>query len=293
MFTVVIPLYNKELSIKNTINSVLKQSYFNFEIIIVNDGSTDNSAQIVEAISDERIHLINQNNQGVSAARNRGIQEANYDWIAFLDGDDLWNTNHLQEIIEMIKKFPDEKVFVTSFEFSNKQMMFKHPRTEKISRIENYFKEAINEYIMWTSIVVVHKSCFEKVGKFNKKLNRGEDLDLWARLARNYKIIKNTTVTAVYRIDAENRTSLSKNLEKTFAYNLNFDLNNSKDENRYFRYILLKRCYEYILARDLKSLVNLKKKYPKINYIIIFSFSLKESIKRLTRIKTKFNQFYN
>src|SRR5690554_5521626 len=97
MFSVVIPLYNKELSISNTIQSVLDQTFQNFEIVIVNDGSTDNSVKEVEKFDDKRIRLIHQENQGVSAARNRGIKEARYEWIAFLDGDDLWEKEHLEE----------------------------------------------------------------------------------------------------------------------------------------------------------------------------------------------------
>lgn len=86
MFSVVIPLYNKELSIGNTIQSVLDQTCQDFEIIVVNDGSTDNSAAVVEAIEDDRIRLIHQENQGVSAARNRGIEETRGEWVAFWMG---------------------------------------------------------------------------------------------------------------------------------------------------------------------------------------------------------------
>src|SRR5690554_6433425 len=190
MFSVVIPLYNKELSITNTAQSVLDQTYQNFEIVIINDGSTDSSIKAVEAINDNRIRLIHQENQGVSAARNRGIKEAKYEWIAFLDGDDLWEPNHLEEITKMMNLYPEEKVFVTSFVYSDNRQMFKQPRATPIFKIANYFKEAIKENLMWKSIVVVNKECIAKVGEFNEKLNRGEDLDLWARLAREYAITK-------------------------------------------------------------------------------------------------------
>lgn len=289
MFSVVIPLYNKELSIKNTIQSVLNQSYQNFEIIVINDGSTDESAKIVETISDERIRLIQQKNQGVSAARNRGIQEASNEWIAFLDGDDIWSQEHLQEITIMMRKFPEEKIFVTSFEYSDKRPMFRHPRKEAIFKIDNYFKDAIKEYLMWTSIVVVHKSCFKKIGGFNEKLNRGEDLDLWVRLVRNYNIIKSIKITAIYKIDAENRTYLSKDLKKTFTYNLNFDLNNSKDEDKYYKDLILKRCYEYALEKDFKSIKKFKKKYPEINLNDVFLFILRKTISRIKTRNTKIN----
>src|SRR5690554_6231035 len=238
MFSVVIPLYNKELSIRNTIQSVLDQTCQDFEIVVVNDGSTDNSAAVVEAIEDDRIRLIHQKNQGVSAARNRGIKEARYEWIAFLDGDDLWGKAHLQEISLMMQKFPNEKVFVTSFEYSDKRPMFRHPRSEPIFKVENYFKEAMKESLMWTSIVVVHKSCIDVVGGFNETLNRGEDLDLWARLARAYEIVKSERLTAVYRIEAENRSQSLFDKKKLLVFNYRFSDAESKDEVAYFKDII-------------------------------------------------------
>ena len=93
MFSVVIPLYNKELSIINTIQSVLDQTFQNFEIVVVNDGSTDRSVEMVEQFNDPRIRIINKSNGGVSSARNRGIQEAKYELVAFLDADDFWEQN--------------------------------------------------------------------------------------------------------------------------------------------------------------------------------------------------------
>src|SRR5690606_19840867 len=238
MFSVVIPLYNKELSIRNTIQSVLDQTCQDFEIVVVNDGSTDNSAAVVEAIEDDRIRLIHQKNQGVSAARNRGIEEARCEWIAFLDGDDLWDKMHLREISLMMKKFLNEKVFVTSFEYSDKRPMFRHPRSEPIFKVENYFKEAMKESLMWTSIVVVHKSCIDEVGGFNEKLSRGEDLDLWARLAKKYPIIKSVALTATYRVEAENRTSITKDVERSHVYYLDFSNASDFYEREYYKDVL-------------------------------------------------------
>jgi len=249
MFSVVIPLYNKELSIRNTIQSVLDQTCQDFEIVVVNDGSTDNSAAVVEAIEDDRIRLIHQKNQGVSAARNRGIEEARYEWIAFLDGDDLWGKAHLQEISLMMQKFPNEKVFVTSFEYSDKRPMFRHSRSEPIFKVENYFKEAMKESLMWTSIVVVHKSCIDEVGGFNENLKHGEDLDLWARLAKQYHIVKSEKITGVYRIEAENRNISSFNPNKSMIFNYRFNDASSPDEILYYKHKVINELRSYLRTR--------------------------------------------
>jgi glycosyltransferase involved in cell wall biosynthesis len=107
MFSVVIPLYNKAHTIKVTLNTVLSQSYGDFELIVVNDGSTDGGETIVAEFRDPRIRLINQLNQGVSIARNNGILASNRPYIALLDGDDEWLPNYLDTMRAAIKKFPD------------------------------------------------------------------------------------------------------------------------------------------------------------------------------------------
>jgi len=284
MFSVVIPLYNKELSIRNTIQSVLDQTCQDFEIVVVNDGSTDNSVAVVEAIDDDRIRLIHQKNQGVSAARNRGIQEARYEWIAFLDGDDLWDKAHLQEIALMMQRFLGENVFVTSFEYSDKRPMFRHTRSEPIFKVEDYFREAMKESLMWTSIVVVHKSCIDVVGGFNETLNRGEDLDLWARLAREYQIVKSEKVTSTYRIDAENRSRLEKDIRKLHVYN--FDLNSSKTESEmmYYKTLVIRVCYEYLCHFHLKNLIQLKIRHKKVAWSEIGGYFFLITAKRAVNL---------
>lgn len=272
MFSVVVPLYNKEISIQNTIQSVLKQTYQNFEIIVVDDGSTDRSSKRVGEIQDPRIKVVHQKNQGVSAARNRGIQEAKYEWIALLDGDDLWEIHHLEEVKKMMQRYPNEEVYVTSFEYSDNRKMFKHPRDTDIFIIKNYFKEAVRESLIWTSIIVINKKCFQNIGYFNTNLTRGEDMDLWVRLAKKYSIVKSSKVTATYRVDAENRTSLSKDLEKYYIYYFNIDDNLNIDEKNFYKAILFKNLYAYLVRRDFKNVWKLKQKYPSIEWNDFFKF---------------------
>lgn len=278
-FSVVIPLYNKELSIRNTILSVLNQSYQNFEIVIINDGSTDNSVEAVKTIKDARIRLIHQENQGVSAARNRGIKESRYEWIAFLDSDDLWESNHLEEIVKMMNTFPNEKVYVTSFEYSDKRKMYKYKGDNPIFKIDNYFKEVINGGLIWTSIVIIHNSCFDVVGNFNINLNRGEDMDLWDRIGRKFSIIKSSEITAIYRVDAENRTSLSRDLKKCHYYYFDFDDMIDKFELNYCKQFLFYRIMDYILVKDYKTSWNLFKRYSSFSFVDFLKYFIDWLIK--------------
>lgn len=261
MFSVVIPLYNKELSIENTLQSVLNQTFQEFEIVIVNDGSTDNSVEVVKQFKDERIRIINQENQGVSTARNKGIKEAKYEWIAFLDGDDLWMENHLEEIVKMMKHYPNEKVYVTSFEYSDKREIYRHPRESSIFKIEDYFKEAIKEPLIWTSIVIVQKDILIQVGLFESHLILGEDKDLWSRLGREFNIIKSRCITAIYRIEAENRSNKKTNIKQTFEGVLDLYNVKSEQEYAYYKHHIFAKLKALIVRKDLKSLMYLLKKH--------------------------------
>ncbi|PYE30414.1 glycosyltransferase involved in cell wall biosynthesis [Idiomarina fontislapidosi] len=271
MFSVVIPLFNKELSIRKTIASVLNQSYQNFEILVVNDGSTDNSCNVVKDIKDDRIRLINQSNQGVSAARNCGIKKANFQWVAFLDGDDIWKEDHLHEFVLMINKFPNEKVFATSFEYSDGRVFFRHHRNEKICRVEDYFTEACYEPILWTSVVVVCKNSLVQMGGFNESLIRGEDLDLWARLARENLIVKSSAITATYRVDAENRSIKHSGTRKSIIYDFSFDDLSNEREVKYFKKLVVSKLRECLVQRNFANFIRIYlKHYKKISLLNVF-----------------------
>lgn len=253
MFSVVIPLYNKELSIRNTLQSVLDQTFTNFEIVIVNDGSTDSSVAIVEEFTDSRIRLIHQENQGVSAARNRGITEATYEWVAFLDADDLWLEDHLSTLADMIDQYSEEKVFATSYIRSNQNLLDSSDSSVRI--VENYFTEALKGHFVWTGVMCIHESIFDCIGVFNTKLSRGEDLDLWARIGREYKYILSKKITSIYKIDSENRLTGSKsNYHQSILSTIKLK-GKEGDERKYLRNMLRKRIVTNIKHLDLKEII--------------------------------------
>jgi len=260
MFSIVIPLYNKELSITDTIQSVLNQTYQNFEIVIVNDGSTDRSVEVVESIKDSRIRLIHQENKGVSAARNKGIQEAKFDWIAFLDGDDLWKDFHLATFHDLISRYTDQFFFVSGFEYSiPRKMNINRPEVEDYV-IQNYFKECLSEHLIWTGVVVINKKCFEN-DLFNETLTVGEDLDLWARLSKKFEIVKSNKATALYRVEAENRSDVGKvNFKKNFIRDIELSKIDSLDEKKYYKKILYTRLKQHLRAKEWSNVCYLLKK---------------------------------
>lgn len=246
MFTVIIPLYNKQLSIHRSIESVLNQTFEKFELIIVDDGSTDDSLSIAKKFNDDRIKIYSKKNEGVSIARNFGVFKASYEWICFLDADDVWLPYHLFHMFEMIDSFPDNKFFSTSFKFSNNKRIFRHKRIHEVTRIENYFKDSIKENLVHSNTVAIYKEAMMKVGMFNEILKIGEDIDLWARLYKNFGLVKSDKTTTIYYLDSENNSKINyPKLEFFYEYYLDFKTNNE------FEYIY----NEHLLIHKLKIFI--------------------------------------
>ena len=205
MISVIIPLYNKEKQIVHTLQSVLNQTFQDFEIVIVDDGSTDGSVSEVEKFSDSRIRLIHQKNAGVAAARNRGIEEAKGDLIAFLDADDEWKPEYLATQYHLSQKYPDCNVFACNYEFRNIEgkvtptIIRKLPFTGEDGILSNYFEVASCSHPpLWTSSIVVKKQAIQAIGGFPVGIRSGEDLLTWARLAVNGQIAYSKKVEAIY-----------------------------------------------------------------------------------------------
>lgn len=268
MFSVVIPLYNKEKSIKSTLESVLNQSFPEFEILVVNDGSNDNSKDVVLSLSDSRIRLINKENGGVSSARNTGIENANYEWIAFLDGDDLYHENFLENIHYLINSYPQAEVYFTGFAQINSKTTYKSVHSfPGEGYIDNYFKAVnlIGKTIISSSSVVIKKSRLKSVNGFNTKLTRGEDLDLWERLSKSSKMAYTEKVLAFYRLDAENRSNVKlPDLTSSRLYNLNVANIQTEDEAEYYRHMVLNSIWTAVRYFKLKRGFTFYWKYRKI-----------------------------
>ena len=212
-FSVIIPLYNKANFVLKSIESVLNQTFGDFEIVVVNDGSTDDSLSVVNGIKDARIRIFSKENGGVSSARNFGIGEAQNEYIAFLDADDLWLPDYLEAIKGMIEMYPQAGIFATGRTsiFPDKKIdriVFNLPKG-KIVLIDNYCKALIKKEIiqLWTGTVCVKKKLFNKTGGFREGIKTGEDMDMWLRLSFVSPIVWNNEVKAIYNLVSENNAT--------------------------------------------------------------------------------------
>ena len=252
MISIVIPLYNKEGQIANTLQSVFNQTFQDYEIVIVNDGSTDNSVEIVKQIKDSRIRLIEQSNQGVSMARNTGIRKANYDYIALLDADDEWKPTYLETQVDLINSFPECSVYACGYEFKQGNtikplILRKIPFEGEKGILDNYFEVASHSHPPICSInIVVKKGAFLSIGGFPVGIKSGEDLLTWARLAVKYKIaysIKNLAVFVKMLSETGKSKPKERYSEKDEVLIGLFELYNSLFDNE------VKHCFKKYIFR--------------------------------------------
>lgn len=285
-FSIIIPLYNKEHFIENTIQSIMNQTFQDFEIIVVNDGSTDRSEEKLFQFKDSRIQYFRKKNEGVSATRNCGIEKANANFITFLDADDYWYPTFLETMFNNISKLPNQKVFSAAIEFDTSKeiipAVYSIPKTNDDFEVVNFFKASTKEAVLCTSCAVFHKSIFEEVGNFDTKIKSGEDTDLWIRIGLVYPVVFSWKVLARYIYDPKS-LSKDKSLIKEkmdfskfeIAEQTNSNLKRFLDLNRFSLAIKSKLAgektlfYNYYNTIDLENLSQKKKNLLRLPAFIL------------------------
>ncbi|MDB2562852.1 glycosyltransferase family 2 protein [Sulfurimonas sp.] len=183
--SVVIPTYNRYEFLKRALESVYAQTYTVSEVIVIDDGSTDETSQIQKEFP--QINYIYQKNSGVSSARNLGIKNAMYEWIAFLDSDDTWHRDKLQLQVELHQKRPDLLISYTDESWIRDAKEVKIPK--KFRKYDgDIFSECLSHCIIAPSATLLHISLITKVGSFDERLEVCEDYDLWLRIALEHEI---------------------------------------------------------------------------------------------------------
>jgi len=225
LFSVIIPVHNKEPHISRSISSVLKQKFNNFELLIINDASTDNSLTEIYKFKDNRIRIFHRDKPGPGgyAARNLGIKNSIAEWIAFLDADDEWDIKHLEVLYSLIKKYPFVQMASTSWNIyydgkcSVDFFRTKH-NTENDFIIDfKYFLEStISGYQpFWTGVLTIKKNILLEAGGFpEKKTKRGGDVDTWLRVMHLIKCAAwSSEITATYFRDSVNMVTKKESFD--------------------------------------------------------------------------------
>lgn len=263
MFSVIIPIYNKAPYVEKAIRSVAAQTFREFEVIIINDGSTDKSLEVVESLFTSLTpplggwRAYSQQNQGVSTARNNGVKLAKYPYICFLDADDWWAPTFLEEMKALIEEFPDAGIYGTSY--------FKVKDGKHIPAnigVDNGFERGYINYCqvyaktmwmpLWTGAVCMPKMIFDDERGFKPNLKLGEDFDLWVRIAMKHPVAFLNIPLAYYNQDvvAESRAVVEDKIytpDIHFIFNLNY-LDSKENINSDLK-LLLDKLRVYTLFR--------------------------------------------
>jgi glycosyltransferase involved in cell wall biosynthesis len=211
LISVVIPLFNKEHYIERCLQSVLRQDYSNFEVIVIDDASIDNSYDKVDKLRDNRIVLKkNEINFGVSVTRNHGISIARSNFIAFMDADDEWLPNHLSNLSKLIENYPDASLWVSGYKKNASNSTIKDSDHTRCIYLDEYLDDRLaNIPIAWTSAVLLNRLLFSNSDIFMPGLSHGEDQAVWLEMCMIGYIAKNNTVTAIYH---KSQNSLSSKI---------------------------------------------------------------------------------
>lgn len=260
-FSVIIPLYNKGPYIEKALRSVFAQTYTDYEIIVVDDGSKDDSDTIAERVLTESAapyQLIRQENAGVSMARNNGVARSHGDYLCFLDADDWWDPAFLEEMSKLIEEFPDAGIYGTSYTIVNET---KHKTRVAPIGVEPGFEKGYINYCQvyaktlampLTSIsVAIPRAIFYEQGGFPKGIKLGEDFLLWIKIALKHQVAFLNKPLSFYNQDVEtaNRGVVREGYDPESFMTFHFDqLVDQERTNRDLK-VLLDRLRVYSLLR--------------------------------------------
>lgn len=267
MFSVIIPVYNKKPYVKRSIESVLKQTYTFFEIIIVNDNSSDGSLVEIEKFVDTRIKILHRDKPGPGgyAARNLGLKYAKYEWIVFLDADDEWYDIHLDNLAKAIKKLPEIGIVGAGFEsvYEDRVVIQKYYS-------ENYHKglhlitltDVLKTYLKDqrfgnTSVIAVKKAILNKVGGFpSGKTSKGGDLYTWIKIFAETKGAWSPHVGAKTYHDVLNKVTHNSYFNVDFLKSVTNNVNISSEEclllKKYINSLIIKDYFRFIIKERRK-----------------------------------------
>jgi len=217
-FSIIVPLYNKGHIVSRTIESALAQTFNDFEILVINDGSTDNSEAVVRSFVDPRIKLITKENGGEGSARNFGIKMAQAEYVSLLDADDIWHPDYLASMDDLIKLYPNMGIYCSAMiaiygDGTKIIRTLREYKKEKYKKVEDYFDAAREGSFMYSSTITIPKKIFAEVGEFEPKVKMGTDTDMWARILLNYDMAYCTEPLVDYMNDIGGQATADQSLE--------------------------------------------------------------------------------
>ncbi|GAA6616692.1 glycosyltransferase family 2 protein [Scytonema sp. NUACC26] len=260
--SVIIPAYNTERTLLETINSVQQQTFSDFEIIVINDGSTDRTLELLQTVKDERLKIFSYKNGGLAVARNRGIAHATGEFIAFLDADDLWNPDKLELQLAALHQYPKAGVSYswTYFLDEKKQAIYPGICTSFEGNVQANL--LVTNFLASGSNPLIRRQVIESVGEFDSTLAGSADWDYWLRLAAicHFTVVRKHQI--FYRLSSNSMSSRVQIMEESCLKVVNKAFQNAPEELQYLKNQSLAGVYQYCTNQYLqhsgksRSLVN-------------------------------------
>ncbi|NJL09745.1 MAG: glycosyltransferase [Calothrix sp. SM1_7_51] len=279
--SVIIPAYNSAKTIKETINSVLSQTFTDFELIVINDGSQDETLAIVQQITDSRLKVFSYSNQGANISRNLGFSHAIGEYISFLDADDIWTANKLELQLNALENNPEAAVAYSWTDYIDENGKIIFSGRQQTFNGNVYEQLLIGNFLENGSNPLIRKNAFIEAGKFDEQLSAGQDWDMWLRLAAKFQFVAVPQVQILYRVSAN---SLSTNLarqEKACVYVLNKALKSSPESLQYTKAISLTNLYKYLTWKALHYPLNRQKALAGAKFLYHYIINDKNRLQNL------------
>ncbi len=279
--SVVIPAYNSEKTIKATIDSVLNQTFTDFELIIINDGSQDSTLDVISQIQDSRIKIFSFDNAGGNVSRNRGLHQSIGEFVSFLDADDLWTSDKLVSQLQALQENIDAKVAYSWTDYIDENGESLFSGTHNTVNGDVYEKLIVNNFLENGSNPLIHREALIKLNGFDESLKAAQDWDMWLRLAAQYYFVGVPSVHILYRVSA---SSLSTNLvrqEQACLQVLKDGYKLRPSINKNIWHLSLANLYKYLTCKALQKPYNRRKGVTAI--IFLWKYFLNDA-SRLQRI---------
>ncbi len=267
LISVIIPVYNGEKTIRETIESVLNQTFREFELLVINDGSQDRTLEIVESIQDSRLKVFSYPNAGQSTSRNRGIELATGEYISFIDADDLWTPDKLEAQVKVLQENPQAAVAYswTNWIDESSQLVGKGSHITEKGKV--FAKLLLNDFVANGSNSLIRRQVLTEVGGFDASVTPAEDWDMWLRIAAHYEFVAVPSSQVLYRITPNSASfnvwkmevSSLKVIEKAFAQ--------APESLHYLKRKSLGNRYKYLTYKSIEGYPERKKGLTAIRFL--------------------------
>lgn len=251
--SVIIPVFNGEKTIENTIKSVLSQTVTDFELIIINDGSTDGTLEIIQNLTDARLKVFSYPHANQATSRNRGLEKATSEYIAFLDADDLWTPDKLESQMDALERCPNAALAYSWTNCIDESDQFLHSGTRANFSGNVYQNLLLADFISNGSNALVRKRALDEVGNFNVLLPSAEDWDLWLRLASRYPFVVVPKPQVLYRQSCRSSSSNLVKQESAMLKVIEKAFNDAPDAFKPLQSISLGNTYKYLMFKSLQA----------------------------------------